>query len=75
MLQLFFSNDDMIVEPTRSGKSNTFLWPIVVGVTTAIGLISALLGDGVWDMLSWLTLALPIALATWGLQKMRIRRL
>jgi hypothetical protein len=55
-------------KPGRS-RNRTFLWPAVVGVATAIGLISALLGDGVWDVLSWLTLALPAALAAKGLRQ------
>ena len=28
--------------------------PIVIGVLSGIGLLSALLGDGIWDLLSWL---------------------
>ncbi|MDH7794847.1 MULTISPECIES: hypothetical protein [unclassified Beijerinckia] len=36
--------------------------PAVVGGVVAFGLLSALLGDGFWDILSWLALALPILL-------------
>ena len=28
--------------------------PIVLGIVSTIGLVSALLGDGIWDLLSWL---------------------
>jgi len=38
-----------------------FRIPVWLGVATAIGLVSALLGDGVWDTLSWLTILAPIA--------------
>ena len=48
------------------------LWgaPILFGAITAIGLLSALLGDGVWDSLSALALATPVAAAAWyGLRR------
>lgn len=40
-------------------------WPIVLGVASAVGLLSALLGDAVWDALSWLGLGAPVAVAVW----------
>jgi hypothetical protein len=39
-----------------------FAMPIVLGVLSAIGLLAALLGDGIWDTVSWLTLAYPISI-------------
>ena len=39
--------------------------PIVLGIVSAIGLVSALLGDGMWDVLSWVTLTAPIAAVLW----------
>ena len=36
--------------------------PSSMGLITVMGLICALLGDGVWDMLSWVALAIPVAL-------------
>lgn len=39
-----------------------FAAPILVGVLSTIGLIAALVGDGWWDGVSWLTLALPVLL-------------
>jgi hypothetical protein len=40
------------------------LWgaPIVIGILTAIGLLSALLGDGIWDWLSATLLGVPMLL-------------
>jgi hypothetical protein len=35
--------------------------PIVLAVASTIGLVSALVGDGVWDVLSWVALGMPIA--------------
>jgi hypothetical protein len=53
---------------SRSGGrdlSQIFLWPTVLGAMTVIGLISALVADGVWDLLSWLMLLVPVLLGIW----------
>jgi hypothetical protein len=45
-------------------------WPMVLGATSAIGLVSALLADGAWDAVSWLALGLPVAMGLWhGLRR------
>lgn len=46
---------------------NLKLWgmPILLGVMSLVGLVSALLEDGLWDGLSWLTLGIPVALMLW----------
>lgn len=38
-------------------RANPRLWtaPLLLGSLTIFGLASALLGDGVWDLLSWIT--------------------
>lgn len=41
---------------------DVFRWPLLVGVVCGAGLGLALVGDGVWDWLSWLALSLPIVL-------------
>jgi hypothetical protein len=43
------------------------LWaaPIALGAVTVVGLISALLGDGAWDAVSWVGLGLPVLVAAW----------
>lgn len=43
------------------------LWgaPIVLGVLTLIGLLSALVGDGVWDTVSAVALGIPVAACAW----------
>ena len=44
--------------------------PIALGLLTMIGLVSALLGDGVWDALSAVTLGLVAAVGAWyGLRR------
>ena len=35
-------------------------WPIALGVLSLIGLLSALFGDGAWDLASWLILGLLV---------------
>lgn len=39
-----------------------FIWPLVVGILSTVGLLSALLGNGFWDGVSWVTLAIPVVL-------------
>lgn len=43
------------------------LWamPILLGVLTTIGLVSALLGDGIWDIVSAFALGAPVAIGAW----------
>ncbi|MGN6308645.1 MAG: hypothetical protein ACTHNN_03710 [Xanthobacteraceae bacterium] len=56
----------------RQTLSQTFGWPLVIGALSTIGLVAALVGDGVWDSVSWLALLLPILL--YGLFLLRPRR-
>jgi hypothetical protein len=43
------------------------LWgvPLLLGVLTIIGLVSALLGDGIWDIVSAFALGAPLAVGAW----------
>jgi len=52
----------MTARPTHSAAT-IYRIPLLIGAVSAIGLASALLGDGVWDALSWLTLTVPVVLA------------
>ncbi|WP_165665419.1 hypothetical protein [Metapseudomonas otitidis] len=40
-----------------------FAVPALLAALSAIGLVGALLGDGIWDALAWIGLGLPVALA------------
>jgi hypothetical protein len=41
-------------------------WPIVLGLMTGVGLISALFSDGgVGDAVAWLTLGIPTVICFW----------
>ena len=41
------------------------LWgmPILLGLLTTVGLVSALLGDGIWDLVSAFALCAPVLAA------------
>ena len=45
----------------RQTVSDIFRWPLWLGALMAVGMASALFGDGGWDVLSWLAMAIPIA--------------
>ena len=47
------------------GPWQVFAIPLALGVISTIGLLSALLGDDVWDALSWLTLGVPCLVIAW----------
>jgi hypothetical protein len=40
-------------------------WPVVLALLTALGLVSALLGDGAWDAASWIALGIPTSVCAW----------
>lgn len=39
--------------------------PVILALITATGLLSALFGDGVWDEVSWIAMAVPLAIIFW----------
>jgi hypothetical protein len=49
--------------------NNAFLklWgmPILLGLLTTVGLVSALLGDGIWDIVSAFALGVPVLAGAW----------
>jgi hypothetical protein len=45
----------------RRTSAQIFVLPAIIAIIVALGLISALLGDGIWDAASWIALALPLA--------------
>ena len=52
----------MLAVRNRRTLGQIFAAPIVVGVLSIVGLLAALIGDGWWDVVSWLALTLPILL-------------
>lgn len=49
--------------------TKTQIWsaPVALGIISAVGLVSALLADGLWDVLSWIALASPVVVCVRGL--------
>lgn len=43
-----------------------FRVPLWLGAAFVVGLVSALLGDGVWDGVSWLAIFAPIGAVWWA---------
>lgn len=50
-----------------------FAIPLVVAILSLIGLVGALLGDGVWDWIGWLGLGACVAVTIWALIARRQR--
>ena len=46
-----------------------FALPLLIGITSIVGLLAALLGDGVYDTVSWLGLGLPVAAVIYAYAK------
>lgn len=44
-----------------------FAIPTVLFALSLFGLIAALLGDGIWDLMGWLGLLAPVAATAWAL--------
>ncbi|MGF6691409.1 hypothetical protein [Pseudomonas sp. D(2018)] len=55
-------------------RQTTFALPSIIGLLCALGLFSALLGDGGWDAIAWLGLGAPAVLGIWPLLRRPIRR-
>lgn len=55
------------MKPRQSNFWKVFALPLLIGLLSAAGLFAALLGDGLWDSLSWLGLGLPTLIALRGL--------
>ncbi|CAM5419307.1 putative protein OS=Afipia felis OX=1035 GN=NCTC12722_02564 PE=4 SV=1 [Afipia felis] len=50
------------VFPRHRTLGQIFTVPLLIGVMSLVGLVAALVGDGIWDALSWLMLATPIVI-------------
>ena len=49
----------------RLSLRQVFAAPAAIAALSGIGLVSALLGDDIWDVLSWLTLTVPVIVILW----------
>ena len=50
-----------------------FAVPLALFVLTGIGLVTALLGAGWWDIISWAGLSAPVAVIVWARRRARRR--
>ena len=57
------------MRPRRSNFWRVFSIPLAIGLVSVTGLFSALLGDGAWDVLSWIGLGIPVWVSVRGLLK------
>ncbi len=48
------------VFPKHRTIKQIFAVPALIGVMSIVGLVAALVGDGIWDGLSWLMLVTPV---------------
>jgi len=46
-----------------------WLWPVLIGVASTLGLIAGLVSEDTGDWLSWLALAAPVAIGLHGLSR------
>ena len=64
-----------MIKPRKAAHTTAqiFAAPLAIAIITALGLTTALLGDGVWDWISWAALSLPVAVAVvyWQLSARR----
>jgi hypothetical protein len=53
----------------RTPLTKPQIWgpPIALGLATAVGLVAALLSDGIGDAVSWVALATPVAVCVRGI--------
>ena len=56
----------MSANPCRK-RASTFTAPAVLAAMSLLGLISALLGDGVFDVVAWLAAGAPAAVIAWAI--------
>ncbi|QXI28060.1 hypothetical protein [Pseudomonas vanderleydeniana] len=61
------------MKPRASNFWKVFAIPLLIAVLTAAGLFTALLGDGLWDALSWLGLGIPAVIGIQALLRRRPR--
>lgn len=54
------------IAPTRTpARRSVWRIPLLLALLSVVGLLSALLGDDVWDALSWAALGAPVAVIVW----------
>lgn len=52
----------------RHGLRTIFAMPLAIAILSSVGLVSALMGDGWQDAISWLGLAVPVLIVGWAMK-------
>ena len=52
-----------------NGFARVFGWPILIAVLSSFGLIAALIGDDLWDVLSWAALGVSPLVIAWHIMR------
>lgn len=50
----------------RRSNWEVFRIPLLVAALSTWGLVSALVGDGIYDVISWITLGIPVLIIIWA---------
>lgn len=56
---------------SRPSTGRAYVVPTILAVATLIGLVSALIGDGVFNLVSWLFLGGLVGVIAWALAARR----
>ena len=55
--------------PRYSYFRRVFGIPLLLAAITVFGLLAALLGHGLWHVLSWIALSIPIVVIAWHVSR------
>lgn len=50
----------------RERLRRVWLWPAIIFAASGVGLVVALIGNGIWDAAGWLGLLAPVAAIVWA---------
>lgn len=51
----------------RQSLAAIFLAPVLIAIASTIGLVAALTGNGLRDLVSWIALGIPVLVVAWAL--------
>ena len=61
-------------KPQRS-LATVFAVPLIAAVASIAGLVAALIGNGPWDLVSWVSLGTPVLITGYCLYSRRVTKL
>ncbi|MEP1896482.1 hypothetical protein [Alloalcanivorax venustensis] len=63
----------MSSQPVKARKTpwQIFATPTLIALLSLVGLLAALLGNGVFDWVSWVGLAAPVVIVGWAMKARR----